>query len=81
MCFEYFMENFKSLLSKQDLIHLDTLEVITRAVDKSQFIEDLISVDELKRRVTNLKLVEEKEQIIDAEWSDFEEEYYAIQRR
>ena len=40
-CFEYFMENFKELLAKQDLIHLSTLDIITEAVDKSQFVEDV----------------------------------------
>lgn len=61
MCFEYFMENFGDLLSKQDKIHLDTLDIISSAIDKTQFIEDIISVDELKKRIVNLKSIQEKE--------------------
>lgn len=64
MCFEYFMENFNDLLSKQDMIHLQTLDIITAAIDKTQFIEDIISVDELKKRIINLKSVQEKEEEI-----------------
>jgi len=74
-CFNYFMENFPSLLSKQDMIHVETLSILTEAIDKSQFIEDIISVDELQRRVTNLKKVEEIENVISEKWDEFEEEY------
>lgn len=73
--FEYFMNNFPSLLSKQDSVHLETLSVITEAIDKSQFIEDVISIDDLQRRVKNLKVVQEKEQEIELTWDEFEEEY------
>ena len=75
ICFQYFMENFSSLLSKQDTIHLETLDLITQAIDKSQFIEDIISVDELKRRVENLERVEKKEQLITSTWDEFQYEY------
>jgi hypothetical protein len=78
-CFEYFMNNFSDLIAKQDLIHLDTLSIISEAIDKSQFIEDIISVDDLKRRVDNLKNMKEKEDAIDAEWSSFETEYKNLQ--
>lgn len=74
-CFNYFMENFADLVAKQDMIHVETLSVITDAIDKSQFIEDIISVDELQRRVRNLDKVKEKEAIIDTEWFDVEDEY------
>ena len=78
MCFEYFMDNFNDLLSKQDFVHLETLDVLSSAIDKSQFLEDIISIDELKKRVTNLQAVNEREEIIDADWKDFEEEYELI---
>ena len=74
-CFEYFMDNFSDLLSKQDFIHLDTLTIIAEAIDNTSFIEDVISVPELQRRVENLKVVQEKADIIQVEWDDFEEEY------
>lgn len=77
MCFEFFMNNFADLLSKQDYIALNALDVITEAIDKSQFIEDIISVDDLQRRVKNLAKTKEKEEVIDAEWSQFELEYTA----
>ena len=77
--FSYFMDNFSDLLSKQDNIHLETLSLLTEAVDKSQFIEDVLSVDDLKRRITNLKNTQEKEDAIDAEWSSFESEYKQVQ--
>jgi hypothetical protein len=73
--FSYFMENFPDLLSKQDNIHLETLTVITEAIDKSQFIEDVISVDDLKRRITSLNKVKEHEETIHLSWDKFEEEY------
>jgi len=75
MCFQYFMENFSDLVAKQDMIHLDALSVITEAIDKSQFIEDIISIDELKRRVSNLEVVAKKEEIIQAEWDEVQCEY------
>ena len=78
ICFEYFMANFSDLLSKQDMVHLETLSIITDAIDRSAFIEDIISVDELKRRVTSLQQVQQKEEVLIAEWSEFEEEYKAL---
>ncbi len=60
-CFSYFMENFSELTVKMDAIHLETLDIITEAMDKSQFVEDIISIDELKQRVKNLEHVQEKE--------------------
>jgi len=78
ICFEYFMGNFTELLSKQDFIHLETIEVLSAAIDKSQFVEDIISVDELKRRVKNLEITAAQEQAIDADWAEFEEEYAQV---
>ena len=78
LCFEYFMENFPDLLAKQDMVHLETLEIITQAVDRSQFIQDIISVDELKRRVSNLEKTQEKEHEIISNWD--EEEYITLQK-
>ena len=75
ICFEYFMDNFSDLVAKQDMIHLETLSVLSDAIDKSQFIEDIISIDELQRRVKQLEKVQEKEEIIDVEFSKFELEY------
>ena len=75
MCFEYFMENFSDLLAKQDFIALETLSVLTEGIDKSQFIEDVINIDELKKRVDNLNHTIKQEEVIEAEWEDFEIEY------
>ena len=72
------MENFPDLLAKQDMVHLETLEIITQAVDRSQFIQDIISVDELKRRVSNLEKTQEKEHEIISNWD--EEEYITLQK-
>ena len=77
-CFEYFMENFNDLTSKQDMVHLETLDIITQAVDRSQFIEDIISVEELQKRVKNLERTREKEDIIDIEFIDLTMEYKAL---
>lgn len=74
-CFEYFMENFKDLTSKQDMIHLETLSVITEAIDRSQFVEDIINVDELQRRVAAVEKAHKKEEIITVNFADFEAEY------
>lgn len=78
LCFEYFMDNFSQLMSKQDFIKLETLDILTSAIDKSQFVEDIISVDELKKRVVNLKKVQEEEEAIEAEWKDFDAEYQKL---
>lgn len=75
LCFNYFMENFKDLLAKQDFIHLETLQVLTDAIDKTQFVEDIISVDELHRRVEAVEKVKEKEMELEENWADFEGEY------
>lgn len=75
LCFEYFMENFNDLLSKQDLIHLETLQILTDAVDKSQFIEDIISVDELQRRVARVEVTQQRELEIQQEFEEFLPEY------
>lgn len=80
-CFEYFMENFNALLSKQDFIHLDTLSIIAEAIDNTSFIEDVISVPELQRRVENLKIVQKKEEVIQLQWDEFEEEYQILNKR
>jgi hypothetical protein len=77
-CFEYFMDNFRDLMSKQDNIHLETLSVIEQAIDKSAFIEDIVSIDDLKRRVDNLEQIKEKEEIITIEWEGFEDEYARV---
>ena len=79
LCFHYFMENFATLLAKQDTIHLETLEVISQAIDKSQFLDDVISLDELQKRIKNLKAIQENETIILTEWSEFENEYAVVQ--
>jgi hypothetical protein len=79
MCLNYFLENFPDLLSKQDSIALETLSVITDAIDRTAFVEDIISVDELKRRVEALEVVQKQEEIIEAEFCDsFLEEYNAL---
>jgi len=78
LCFDHFMENFHSLTSKNDAIHLETLTLLAEGIDKSQFVEDIINIDELKRRITNLKATEAKEDIIDADWSSFEIEYQQL---
>lgn len=75
MCLDYFMTNFEALISKNDNIHLEALSVIAEGIDKSQFVEDIISIDELKRRITNLKLVEQNAEVIDADWTVFENQY------
>jgi hypothetical protein len=80
-CFHYFMENFPSLMSKQDAIHLETLSIISDAIDKSVFVEDIISLPDLQRRVSRLKEVQEQEEIIDAEWADFEQIYESTQKQ
>jgi hypothetical protein len=79
LAFQYFMDNFQSLLSMPDNIHLETLQVLTEAIDKSQFIEDVLSIEDLQRRITALKQVETHEQSIDAEWTSFESEYREVQ--
>jgi len=78
LCFQFFMDNFPDLMSKNDLISLETLDVITQAIDKSQFIEDIISVEELQRRVKNLQKAQEKEEHIIDTWSEFRDEYKSL---
>jgi hypothetical protein len=73
--FAYFMENFNDLLSKQDFIHLETLQVLTDAIDKTQFIEDIISVDELHKRVEAVEAVKQREQLLEDAWVEFDGEY------
>ena len=75
MCFQYFMDNFSDLLAKQDYIALETLSILTDGIDKSQFIEDVINIDELKKRVENLNHTVKQEEIIETEWEVFEIEY------
>ena len=75
LCFEYFIESFPDLLAKQDLIHLETLTVMADAMDRSQFIEDIISVEELQRRVKNLETKQSQEEIINVGWEEFNVEY------
>lgn len=77
-CFQYFMENFNDLVSKQDIIHLETLTVLENAIDRSQFIEDIISVDELQRRVKALEVVVEQEDVIELEFEELSVEYGAL---
>ena len=74
------MENFKDLLSKQDFIHLETLQVLTDAIDKTQFIEDIISVDELHRRVEAVEAAKVKELELEENWSEFEGEYKLLNK-
>jgi hypothetical protein len=74
-CFHYFMENFSDLMEKQDWIQLDALEIISEGLDKTRFIEDVISLDELKIRAKRILKVEAKEKIIDVEWKDVQIEY------
>jgi len=78
--FNYFMENFKDLLSKQDFIHLETLQVLTDAIDKTQFIEDIISVDELHRRVEAVEIAKLKELELEENWAEFEGEYKLLNK-
>lgn len=76
--FEYFMNNFPDLMAKQDLIHLETLDILTEAIDKSQFLEDVLNVEELQLRIKKLEAVREQEDIIEAEFEEengFIEEY------
>jgi len=75
MCFGFFMDNFSDILSKQDFISLEGLSVLTDGIDKSQFIDDILSVEDLQRRIKNLKKTKEREEVIDAEWTEFEAEY------
>lgn len=75
---EYFYSYFPELLSKQDIIHLQALDLITEAIDKTQFVEDIISYEELKVRASNLTEVKQKEEVIEADWSEFEEQYKLI---
>lgn len=81
ICFEYFMANFPDLLSKQDMVHLETLSVISDAIDRSNYIEDIISIDELQNRVEKLQKVQELEEVIEVEFEDFEEEYNKLNNR
>ncbi len=74
-CFDYFMNNFPDLMSKQDMISLETLSIMAEAIDKTQFVEDIISVDELQRRVQALEKANVEEEAIIAEFEDFESEY------
>lgn len=78
LCFEYFMSNFSNLLSKPDLIHLETLDVITQAIDKSQFVQDIINIDELQKRVKNLDIAKEQEEAIDVEFDEIIGEEYKL---
>ncbi len=78
-CLSYFFDNFSDLLSKQDYIHLETLSILTEGLDKTNFIQDAISLPDLERRVNNLKQVQEKEEIIALEWSEFEQNYRITQ--
>lgn len=77
---EYFYDNFPDLLSKQDYIQLETLSVLTEAIDKTQFLEDALSLDQITQRIKNLEKTREREYIIDAEWEEFEEEYEKCQK-
>ena len=79
-CFEYFMKNFPDLLAKPDMIHLETLSIITDAIDKSAFIEDVINIDELVKRIKKLDVIQQKEQVIEAEWIEIEEEYNTLNK-
>ena len=74
-CFHHYIENFSDLVAKQDWIHMEVLDVISEGLDKTRFIEDVISLDELKHRAERILQVEEKEKVIDAEWRDVEKEY------
>ena len=80
-CFDYFMNNFADLIEKPDFIHLEALTVMADALDKSQFIEDVISVDELKNRVKRIQQIDEKEEAINADWTTFEGEYRLLNCR
>ena len=74
-CFHYYMENFSDLVAKQDWIHIEALDLISEGLDKTRFIEDVISLDELKNRAQRVAHVEERERVIDVEWENVEIEY------
>jgi hypothetical protein len=78
ICFHFFMENFKELLNKPDMIKLETLPILQEAIDKSQFMEDAISLDELKIRITRLDEVRKREEFISNSWDDFNQEYLEL---
>lgn len=75
LCFEYFMDNFSDLVAKNDLIGLESLGVISEAIDRSKFVSDIISIEELQRRIKNLEVTKKQEEVIEAEWEEFESEY------
>jgi len=75
MCFAHYMDNFEDLVSKNDLVHLEALDLIADGLDKTRFVEDILNVEELRRRVNALKVVEEKADIIEAEWIDVSGDY------
>lgn len=73
--FEYYMNNFDDLMAKPDRIGLETLELIQDGLDRTKFVEDVISFDEIKLRATRIAKMEKKSEILDAEWKEFEIEY------
>ena len=69
------MDNFADLFCKQDLIHLESLTLLTDAVDRVSFMDDVTSIEDLELRVGKIKKVRSREEVIEADWSDFEKEY------
>ena len=73
--FQFYMENFDTLLKKPDRIKLETIDLISEGLDRSRFVEDIISFDELKMRTKRIEKMEEQDAAIDAEWEQLETEY------
>ena len=73
--FQFYMDNFNELLSRPDRIKLETIDLIADGLDRSKFVEDVISFDELKMRTKRIQKMEEKDAAIDAEWEELEIEY------
>jgi len=73
--FQFYMENFNDLLKRPDRIKLEAIDLIAEGLDRSKFVEDVISFDELKMRTKRIQEMEEKDAIIDAEWEELEIEY------
>lgn len=74
-CYDYFLNNFSDLMSKNDIIALNALDLMQEAIDRASFVEDAVSLDVLKNRIEKVQAVKEREEIIDAEWTEFAREY------
>lgn len=77
-CYEYFLNNFSSLMSKNDMIALKALDLLQDAVDRTTFIQDAVSLDVLKDRIEKVQKIKEREEIINAEWEEFAHEFKQI---